>query len=199
MADREVAGHQVIGLDIDECICQFTSTFHSWVEKYKSGQYTYTGHIHYAFERMYGVEKSVMDMWLAEFYTSEEFHKIPLVDGALEHIPVIAQHFEVHIVTARSHELADHTTEWLSGLFPGCFKSFQFGNHHGLDGKRMSKSEMCKAVGATLLIDDNTHYLNDCESVGVQGILFGDYAWNRHDQEKTRVLSWSEMLSVLRS
>ena len=47
----------------------------------------------------------------------------------------------------------------------------------------MSKSDMCKSIGAELLIDDNLHYANDCATSGINAILFGKYAWNKYEDD----------------
>jgi hypothetical protein len=46
--------------------------------------------------------------------------------------------------------------------FPGKFASVQFGNHWGTTGRKRSKADMCKDVGASLLIDDNLQCAELC-------------------------------------
>ena len=41
-----------------------------------------------------------------------------------------------------------------------------FGNHFALEGKSRKKSEICAAIGAQVLIDDNPTYAKECAEVG---------------------------------
>lgn len=168
-----------VGLDLDEVVGEFTPAFLRWLEKNRPGQYTHNpDYKGYALEHIFGVERGPLDEWLAEFYTSDEFCNMTLVDGAAEYLLKLAKFVNLYVITARHLSLADVTTRWLEGLFPGCFRSFQFGNHYGTSGPKRTKGEMCYAVGCTYMVDDNPRYVTECELEGMKGVLFGSYQWN---------------------
>lgn len=55
-------------------------------------------------------------------------------------------------------------------------------NHYGLTGTKRSKTDMCKEIGAKLLIDDSLKYARGCAHDGIKVLLFdhkGDYSWNK--------------------
>ena len=82
--------------------------------------------------------------------------------------------------------IAEHTVEWLTRYFPGVFSDVLFGNHYSqanpdptrLDASKRTKADMCKAVGALALVDDNVAYCVQCASSLERVVLFGAYGWN---------------------
>jgi hypothetical protein len=84
-------------------------------------------------------------------------------------IAALSAFAELHIVTSRQLTLQPATHAFLEQHFPGKFASVQFGNHWGATGGRRSKRDMCRDVGALLLIDDNLqcvrHLMLRCLSV----------------------------------
>jgi uncharacterized HAD superfamily protein len=71
------------------------------------------------------------------------------------------------------------------------------GNHYGTEGVKRSKPDMCKDIGAVLLIDDSLDYASQCAEAQLDAILFGDYAWNRSKQDLheniVRVAHWLDV------
>ena len=58
-------------------------------------------------------------------------------------------------------------------------EQIHFGNHYSKTHKAIPKSQLCKNINATLLVDDSLKYARDCASNGIPCIVFGEYAWNR--------------------
>ena len=57
-----------------------------------------------------------------------------------------------------------------------------FGNHFALEGASRRKSEICRDVGAHVLVDDNPQYALDCAEAGVEVVLFDwerRYPWSK--------------------
>lgn len=114
--------------------------------------------------------------------------------------------FELVIVTSRQFIIADETRKWIARHFPeDMFKEIVFGNHWGLEGRKISKAELCKRVGASILIDDSLTYAADVSESGIKCLLFdldGKYNWNKSDDELpvgvTRVYNWHEVVETLR-
>jgi hypothetical protein len=74
----------------------------------------------------------------------------------------LSQVFELHVVTARQHKVEDVTRKWIERFFPGIFKDVHFGNHYSTTSRAIPKSELCRNIGAALLIDDSARYAEDC-------------------------------------
>jgi len=66
-----------------------------------------------------------------------------------------------------------------------------------------SKLDLCKSVGAKVLIDDSTKYVGECGGKLPTTVLFGDYAWNRRSDEGPlpkgvhRAHNWGQLKSLL--
>eukprot|EP00967_Tisochrysis_lutea_P149170 scaffold286247_cov17-Tisochrysis_lutea.AAC.2 len=57
-----------------------------------------------------------------------------------------------------------------------------FGNHWSLEGTSRKKSEICQAIGASALIDDNPGYALECASAGIHVLLYdwqNRYPWSK--------------------
>lgn len=62
----------------------------------------------------------------------------------------------------------------------------------------MTKGELAKSIGADYIIDDQIKHVLAAAELGIRGILFGDYAWNKADvlpDNVTRVNDWQEVLN----
>ena len=106
--------------------------------------------------------------------------------------------------------------------FPGTFSDLHFGNHFGRAAApgaaakpKVSKPEMCRAIGAVALIDDSADYATQCAEAGVPTVLFGEYGWNakfegaaaaaasvgdgRAEALVRRARNWAEVPAALRA
>lgn len=123
------------------------------------------------------------------FFPSPFFAGIRPLAGAIETLRAHADHCRYVVVTSRQHSIAKQTLEWLSTHYPGIFADVLFGNHWGPSGTtKRTKLDMCRAAGATLLIDDSPAYAAEVASAGITALLFGDYPWNRGDRHEPLVL-----------
>lgn len=127
------------------------------------------------------------------FHASKHFRAIAPVTGAKEALRVLGERFELHVVTSRQTDIEAATRAWVAAHLPGVFAELHFGNHFGRGGARVSKPDMCAAIGACGLIDDSPAYAAQCAAAGIPAFLFGDYGWNRAaklDAAVTRVAHW---------
>eukprot|EP00903_Cladosiphon_okamuranus_P006052 g5967.t1 len=158
----------------------------------------------YYFHETWGGSREGADEKVREFFKSEFFlgggRGIPVVEGASAVLTKHAANFELHIVTSRQDVLQEHTREWVELHYPGLFETLQFGNHFG-GGAQRTKAELCRLVGAALIIDDNGRYASECAAEGIQAYLFGDYAWNRSSEplpkNVTRTVTWDDVDAAL--
>lgn len=80
-----------------------------------------------------------------------------------------------------------------------------FGNHWGLSGRKVRKVELCRQLGAAMLIDDSLHYVREMAEEGMSAVLFdmeGKYGWNKDKEELpagvVRLKSWHEVVEHVR-
>lgn len=114
------------------------------------------------------------------FFLSPQFREtMKPVDGALEALLQLKEHFDLHIVTSRQNKVKDDTIQWIDKYFSGVFSDIHLGNHYSCEGKSRTKSEICHSIGACLLIDDSLKYAIQCVHDNIPVVLFGNYAWNQ--------------------
>ncbi|KAL0292395.1 UNVERIFIED_CONTAM: hypothetical protein Scaly_2593000 [Sesamum calycinum] len=85
---------------------------------------------------------------------------------------------------SRQNAIKDHTVGWIEKHYPGLFQEIHFGNHFALDGQSRPKSDICRSLGAKVLIDDNPRYAIECAEVGIKVLLFdyeNSYPWSKTD------------------
>lgn len=102
---------------------------------------------------------------------------------------------------SRQNAIKDHTIEWIQKHYPGLFQEIHFGNHFALEGESRSKSDICRCLGAKVLIDDNPRYALECAEVGIRVLLFdyeNSYPWCKSEFVSqhplvTKVHNWEEV------
>ncbi len=126
-----------------------------------------------------------------QFLRTDEYQRLAPFQEAVEVITELATYHELHIVTGRGDFLAKPTEDMLDKYFPGIFQSIEYTNFFGTQPR--SKADVCKQLGADLLIDDHLHHATVVAATGVEVYLFGNYPWNATDQLPalvTRVADW---------
>jgi len=131
-----------------------------------------------------------------QFQTSDEFRLVAPHPSTVMAIKRLAQQHELHLVTGRPDHLEEVTLTMLSEYFPGCFTSIEHTNYYN-ERKKRTKGEVCKALGADILIDDHiVHGMSVLENGLKEVIVFGDYPWNLHEDlppRMTRCVDWAEV------
>ncbi len=128
---------------------------------------------------------------------TEEFSKLGPGPAEAKIIREISKKHALHLVTARKEEEHELTQAMIERDLPEVFMSLDFVGWTG------SKGEVCKRIGADVLIDDSVRHLNDAIKNGLPkhgAILFGNYEWNKNsdvDNDLKRCHSWDEVLEYI--
>lgn len=127
----------------------------------------------------------------------EDQAHIPLLAGAEYAIKQLSNQYDIVFLTARPSYLETSTRQWLTQVF-GPDVPVYFSNNPFNETAGKTKGEMCKELGAWLLIDDNA---DNCRSVleqGLEAMLFGTYGWQRDiPQGVTKCADWPEVVEYL--
>ncbi|KAF4703575.1 hypothetical protein FOZ63_021088 [Perkinsus olseni] len=176
----------VVACDLDEVLGQYLATYTKWHNRVYGTHLKLSDFYTYRFWEVQGgtAQEAMEKCYL--FHESPEFKSgLPLVPGAQEYVQKIGKFAEVHIVTSRQEQIRQDTYDWIFANFGIPSSRVHLGNHFGLSGKKIPKADICKAIGACLLIDDNPTYIKDAVTHGFGGILFDyhhEYGWS-HDPE----------------
>lgn len=101
--------------------------------------------------------------------------------GAQEAVKKLREHYTLVIVTARRQQNVKPTLIWLTKHFPDVFAETRFLPIWETDTKQ-TKADICKELGADVLVDDSIKHCGIAASEGMKAVLFGDYPWNRAEQ-----------------
>ncbi|GAA0138631.1 hypothetical protein LIER_34961 [Lithospermum erythrorhizon] len=192
----------VVAVDVDEVLGNFVSALNQFIaDRYSSNHYVSEYHV-YEFFKIWKCSRSEADFRVHEFFKTTYFKKgIHPLPGALESLQKLSRFCDLSIVTSRQNIIKDHTIEWIEKHFPGIFREIHFGNHFALDGQSKPKSDICRELGAKVLIDDNPRYAIECAKEGISVLLFDyedSYPWSKMDSLDqhpliTKVLNWKEV------
>jgi len=136
---------------------------------------------------------------LEEYDASHHYDKIKPMEGAKEAIKELSENHELVIVTSRPQKREEQTRKWLENYIEGIKEVFFIRQEYG--GESKTKGEVCKEIGAELLIEDNLDYAESCVDEGIRVLLF-DYPYNQEENISpsiTRVKSWKEVLKNLKT
>ncbi|KAL9657334.1 hypothetical protein ABK040_011553 [Willaertia magna] len=193
----------IIAVDIDEVLAPFVPLLIEFYNKnyLLEDQKPLTLELfhNYHFRHVWGGTEERSTEIVNAFLDSDLFINQPIIDEkAVEVLQHLSKQYDLVIVTSRQHKIRDQTEKLLNTHFPNIFSEIRMGNHYGEEGHVASKPEMCKELGAVLLIDDSLKYCQQCKDEGIPSILFGNYAWNYSEEVIDeywikRINSWNEM------
>lgn len=178
----------VVALDMDEVLYPFAAGYAAWLRA--QGLPTYEP---WACEPvdaavLAGVPFEVALTQQAEFAASDFGLSMEPVPGAAEALRELGRVADVHIVTARTRPaFQDATHDWLDTHLPNLVQDVHF-LHEAFTVGGPTKAEVCRAIGARVMVDDTASHLRLVASAGIVPVLFGSSPWSapfRH------VLSWA--------
>lgn len=189
----------MLAIDIDEVLAEFVPVLAEFHNHVYGTTLTSTHFVSYEFHEVWGGTKEECNVKMLEFFSSSYFTDgLPMLHGAYTAMRRLQKYFDLHVVTSRQFAIQKITEEWINKHFTGVFKEVHFGNHYSTSGVVRSKSEICKEIGACMLVDDSVRYAQNCQRQDIPVILFGNYAWNAGDHDNLRrAHNWSEAVQMI--
>lgn len=197
-------GSALIALDLDEVLGHFVSPLCTFHNATYNTTLTPSSFHSYRFCEVWGGDDASATSKVHAFFRSPYFRALPPIPGAVAGVRALRDAgFRLAVVTSRQLIIADETRQWLKRHFPeDAFEEVLFGNHWGLQGKKVSKGELCAGIGANLLVDDAPKYVTEVAGRGIPALLFdldGQYGWAKHDEPLpegvTKVAGWDDVVS----
>ena len=191
-----------IGIDIDEVLADFMSSFVNYYNKEESTNIKRSDFESYLLWKTIGGTKESTIQRVYEFYNSPEFNKIRPVKDSQYSVNVLNKESELIVITSRPHEMHDKTIEWLDNHFPNAFSEIEFTNEWagGLI-KPKRKKDVCLDYKIDFLLEDSMDYAKECADNGTEVLLF-DCPWNQEEKlpnKIKRVYSWNHALKEIYS
>ncbi len=185
-----------IGIDLDNILAEIISPLTEFHNKTYNTSYSFPDYKQYELDITWNcTEKESIERVFA-FYKSPFFSRIKPVTGSREVIDYLSQKYDLCIITSRPHIVEKETTRWINKYFPKKFKGIYHTNQFSkLGSVRKQKSEVCKAIGASILIEDCLEFALESASHGITTYLI-DKPWNQSKtlpQNVTRVFGWEDL------
>ncbi|KDP33987.1 hypothetical protein JCGZ_07558 [Jatropha curcas] len=199
--DYPLTGKIVVAVDVDEVLGNFVSALNRFIaDRYSSNHSVAEYHV-YEFFKIWKCSHDEANIRVHEFFKTSYFKSgIYPIPGAQKVLHKLSRLCNLSVVTSRQNVIKDHTIEWIEKHYPGVFHEIHFGNHFALDGESRPKSEICRTLGATVLIDDNPRYAIECAEAGIKVLLFdyeNSYPWCKTDLVRhplvTKVHNWEQV------
>ena len=199
-----MAQQKTIAIDIDDVIADGTESIRRLVNArfgvdLKEEHYRVKGPYKGYYQRVWqehGIAELVDFGRLYDEMIVDQSH-VPVLAGAHDAIHALMQKYHIVFVTSRDIKWKEATHRWFRDFLGlGDIKVHFVGNYYS--GITHDKGELSRALGATLLIDDNPDHCQSALDAGVQAILFGDYGWHMTIPEGiVQCSDWSAVLEYL--
>ncbi|KAG6540820.1 hypothetical protein Mapa_017798 [Marchantia paleacea] len=195
-----------VAVDVDEVLGSFLATLNEFMAEEYLLHHDVSEYYIYDFMKIWKCSQAEANHRVHAFFESKHFKNgIRPVPGAYQTLLHLAAYCNLVVVTSRQHVIREPTLEWIERYYSGIFKEVHFGNHFALEGSAKPKSEICRSLGAHILIDDNPRYAMECAECGIEVLLFdfhGSYPWSKtpcgpQHPLITRVKDWKEVERAL--
>ena len=189
---------ETIALDIDEVLYPFMPQFTQWHNKIFQTNLYPENFFSYEFADVLGVSVPDTIERVREFLTQEDNHEGVLpIQGSKSAVYALAEQYSLVAVTARHPQFRSITESYLEEHFSGVIEQVELVGHPATVEVCRSKAEVCQELGATALVDDSIGHVNNCVENGIDGVLFGNYPWNREGEPRKDVVqchNWQDVL-----
>ena len=170
-----------------------------WIKKDIIKSLEPSDYVSYLFHETWECSFQQATLIIQEFLDSKYFlaleNMLP-VDDSIKYLIKLKDEIELkyknsvdlYVVTSRQSRIKHLTRLWILKYFVNpknnkcIFKDIVFGNHFGLQGIKLSKPELCKKIGASILIDDRRNYAQMCAPMLEKVLLFdwkNSYSWSK--------------------
>ncbi len=189
----------LIAIDIDEVLFPFVPQLAEYHNTKHGTSLTADDFTTYDFDKVWGGTVVEAVAKVNAYFAADHLGVVP-IDGAIENLKSLADHYRLIVMTSRHDILTAATHAWIDRHFAGVFETVILAGNHHAGGDVRTKVSLCRELGAVALIDDSLRYVKECAEVGQRAILFGNYPWNQTDklpEGVVRARNWDEVRTIL--
>jgi len=187
----------IIAVDADDTVADSVPAFSDFSNERYGTNLKKTDFTHHDFLKIWGVSREEMTARWAAFDRIHGQGTILPLPGSQITLARLARRHSLHLVTYRHIGMIESTKRWLAMNFEGMFSGVHLCG--GEDGHIVRiKSEVCKEIGAEMIIEDHPLTAEQCAIEGIRVLLF-DQPWNRngfpkHASAITRISDWHDKI-----
>lgn len=187
-----------IALDIDDVLSESGQNLIDFYNNLHATEKTLADIVDFNLATTFKITLEQADVMLNDWYLSPFFPDMKVREGAQEAVSYLAKKHTLYSITSRPFEIEHLTIQWLDKHFPDTFVEITHTNSgHYSGGKTgIKKSDVCKRIGATVIVEDNVKYANDCAENGITTFLM-ERPWNKGQKihpDIIKVKDWSDFL-----
>ncbi len=140
-----------------------------------------------------------------EYHESDHLTLCATIEGAQDTLKELQKNFKLVALTSRRNSIKTLTDEWLNKHYSDIFDDVVFAGFFDTitqESVHKTKGELAKNIGAHYIIDDQPKHILSAVELGMKGILFGNYKWNKFDilpKDAIRANNWQEVLQYFES
>jgi uncharacterized HAD superfamily protein len=193
----------IIAVDIDDVISASAPAFIAYSNE-KFGTKLTIDDYQERWADLWKVENDEVIKRAHEYHESGHHATYEPLTGALEGLMELKKNFKLVVLTTRRNSINQLTKDWIHKFYPDIFDDFIFTgffDNPSTTGVHMTKAELAKDIGAQYLIDDQLKHILASAEIGIKGLLFGDYFWNKINSlpgNVTRVRNWKEVMEYFK-
>lgn len=187
----------IIAVDLDDVLADTLDNFIKFHNASYKTKLKFNDFKFYALHEIIGLSEEEEAKRLELFDKSKFFDKLKPLKGAQKAISELSKKNKIVVVTARTENVKEKTKKWLANYFPE-IEDVTFISQ-GYMGFVKTKAEVCKSLGAAVIIEDKKSFVLECADAGIKVLMF-DYPWNKDvkdDKNIIRVKSWKEILKKI--
>jgi 5'(3')-deoxyribonucleotidase len=188
-----VTGHiarhrKTIAVDIDEVLCPFLLPMAKW-----KGLKIKKNNFPYVYRDIFDIPELKSREMVYGFYESDEFRHLEPIQGARSGITrLYDEGYKIYIVTGRQSRVRDETERWLNWNFP--FQIHDLIMTNSYTPNELAKEDICKGIGANMIIDDNYDICVQCETNHIKALNFvGDPMYPWCEDSSLALASWRDL------
>ncbi|MCH8945610.1 MAG: hypothetical protein IIA85_01690 [Nanoarchaeota archaeon] len=183
-----------IGIDIDEIVVEFLRGYLDFYNEIHNTNFKFDDNYSYRFEEFLNTSKERAVKTTHDFFETESFENLDLVEGVRELILEISKNHQVIFITARHLMVKEKTRIFLEKHFPNLpLRIFHTGDY--FEGNK-TKAEICEQQGVDFLIEDNEDYARSCADKGVKVFLL-EKPWNKNCEAHPNIIKINHLKEVL--
>jgi 5'(3')-deoxyribonucleotidase len=172
---------KTIAVDVDDVIAQSAKGLTAFSNEQWGTSLTAMDYDeHWA--NMWGVDIDEVKKRTQVFYDSGIVRTYLPIDGAKETLVKLKNRFNLVILTSRGSAIRQDTQDWVETYYPDIFSEVHLSgiwDDIALHKYEVTKTDICKQIGAEYLIDDQLKHCISANGAGITSLLFGDYTWNQ--------------------
>ncbi len=189
-----------IGIDVDDVLADFHTALMNYYNAKYNGSLKPEDFKTYQFNEVWGGTLEEAIKRVNDFHHSPFFKQIVPIQNSVDAVKLLSRQNTLFVITSRPEFTRKETARWLNEFFEDRFFGISYSSNHYSKAGGKDKSQICRDLGISILVDDSLDYIKQCSSEGIKGVLFGDYPWNQNGQLPLgvrRVNDWKEALEEL--